>query len=104
MPSDPLSVVLAAAPPLTVLVLMTGLGMGGAKAGPVGWLVALLIALLRFGAGGDLLLYAHLRALVLTLDVVLIVWTALALYSLSAFRQEKDRRKSAMTASAVSAD
>lgn len=80
MPSDALSVLLAAAPPLTVLVLMTVLRMGGAKAGPVGWLVALLIALLRFGAGGDLLLYAHLRALVLTLDVVLIVWTALALY------------------------
>ena len=80
MPSDALSVLLAAAPPLTVLVMMTVLRMGGAKAGPVGWLVALLIALLRFGAGGDLLLYAHLRALVLTLDVVLIVWTALALY------------------------
>ncbi len=80
MPTDPLSVLLAAAPPLTVLVLMTGLRMGGARAGPVGWLVALLIAILRFGAGGELLLYAHLRALVLTLDVVLIVWTALALY------------------------
>ena len=80
MPVDPLSVALAAAPPLTVLVLMTGLRMGGAKAGPAGWLVALLIAVLRFGAGGELLLYAHLRALVLTIDVVLIVWAALALY------------------------
>lgn len=80
MPSDPLSVALAAAPPLTVLLLMTGLGMGGAKAGPAGWLVALLVALLRFGAGTELLFYAHLRALVWTLDVVLIVWTALALY------------------------
>ena len=80
MPSDPLSVALAAAPPLTVLLLMTGLRMGGAKAGPAGWLVAVLFAALRFGAGAELLLYAHLRALVLTLDVVLIVWTALALY------------------------
>ena len=80
MPVDPLNVALAAAPPLTVLVLMTGLRMGGAKAGPAGWLVALLIAVLRFGAGGELLLYAHLRALVLTIDVVLIVWAALALY------------------------
>ena len=80
MPSDPLSVALAAAPPLTVLLLMTGLRMGGAKAGPAGWLVALLIAVLRFGAGTELLLYAHLRALVLTIDVVLIVWAALALY------------------------
>ena len=80
MPTDPLNVALAAAPPLTVLVLMTGLRMGGAKAGPAGWLVALLIAVLRFGAGGELLLYAHLRALVLTIDVVLIVWAALALY------------------------
>ena len=80
MPTDPLNVALAAAPPLTVLVLMTGLRMGGAKAGPAGWLVALLIAVLRFGAGGELLLYAHLRALVLTIDVVFIVWAALALY------------------------
>ena len=80
MPTDPLSVLLAAAPPLTVLVLMTGLRMGGAKAGPAGWLVALLVAILRFGAGGELLLHAHLRAVILTLDVVLIVWTALALY------------------------
>lgn len=80
MPSDPLSALLAAAPPLTVLVLMTGLRMGGAKAGPAGWLAALLIAVLHFGAGGELLLYAHLRAVILTLDVVLIVWTALALY------------------------
>ena len=80
MPSDSLSVLLAAAPPLTVLLLMTGLRMGGARAGPIGWLVALLVAVLRYGAGGELLLYAHLRALLLTLDVVLIVWTALALY------------------------
>lgn len=80
MPSDPLSALLAAAPPLTVLVLMTVLRMGGAQAGPAGWLVALLIAVLRFGAGGELLLHAHLRAVILTLDVVLIVWTALALY------------------------
>ncbi len=80
MPLDPQSVLLAAAPPLTVLLLMTGLRMGGATAGPLGWLVALVIATLRFGAGGELLLHAHLRALLLTLDVVLIVWTALALY------------------------
>lgn len=80
MPSDSLSVLLAAAPPLTVLLLMTGLRMGGARAGPIGWLVALLVAVWRYGAGGELLLYAHLRALLLTLDVVLIVWTALALY------------------------
>ena len=80
MPSDPLNILLAALPPLVVLILMVGFRWGGSKAGPAGWLVALVIAVLRFGAGGEVLFYAHIRALVLTIDVVLIVWMALALY------------------------
>jgi lactate permease len=80
MPSDLLNVLLAVAPPLTVLILMVGFRWGGSKAGPVGWLVALVIAPLFFGAGLELLFYAHIRALILTIDVVFIVWTALLLY------------------------
>lgn len=83
MPSDPLSIFLALLPPLAVLILMVGFRWGGSRAGTVGWLVALVIAVMRFGAGGELLGYAHIRALVLTIDVVLIVWTALALYFLT---------------------
>jgi lactate permease len=73
-------VILAAAPPLTVLLLMVGLRWGGSKAGPAGWFVALVIAIVRFGAGAEVLGYAHVRSLVLTIDVVYIVWTALLLY------------------------
>ena len=75
-----LDVLLAAAPPLTVLILMVGFRWGGSKAGPVGWFVALLIAVLRFGAGLEVIGYAHVRSLILTIDVVYIVWTALLLY------------------------
>lgn len=80
MAITPLDVLLAAAPPLVVLVLMVGFRWGGSKAGAVGWIVALVIALLRFGADGDVLLYAHIRSLILTIDVVYIVWAALLLY------------------------
>ncbi len=80
MSADTLNVILATLPPLVVLILMVGFRWGGSKAGPAGWVVALVIAALRFGAGVDVMLWAHVRALVLTIDVVLIVWMALLLY------------------------
>jgi lactate permease len=80
MSTAPLDVLLAAAPPLAVLILMVGFRWGGSKAGPVGWLVALGLAIVYFGAGGELLAWAHVRSLVRTWDVVYIVWMALALY------------------------
>jgi lactate permease len=72
--------ILAAGPILVVLVLMVGLRWGGAKAGPAGWLAALLLAWLVFGAGGELLGYAQVRALFLALYVLYIIWAALLLY------------------------
>lgn len=80
MSITPLNVLLAAAPPLVVLILMVGFRWGGSKAGPAGWIVALALAILNFGAGAELLFYAHIRSLVLTADVVYIVWAALLLY------------------------
>ncbi len=80
MPTSLFDVLLAIAPPLTVLILMIGFRWGGSKAGPVGWLVALVIAVLRFGSGLEVLGYAHIRAFILTFDVVYIVWAALLLY------------------------
>jgi lactate permease len=71
---------LAFLPILVVLVLMLGLRWGGVKAGPVGWLVALLVASVRFGAGPELLLYAQLKGLLLTLFVLYIIWMALLFY------------------------
>ena len=71
---------LSATPPLLVLLLLVVRGWSGARAGLAGWILALLLAILHFGAGARLLAYAHLRALVLTFDVVYIIWSALLLY------------------------
>jgi len=71
---------LALLPILAVLVLMLRFRWGGAKAGVVGWLVALLVAALRFGAGWQVLAYAQLKGVLLTLFVLYITWAALLLY------------------------
>ncbi len=71
---------LAAAPILVVLLLMLGLRWGGSKAGPAGWLAALLVSVFFFGAGAELLAYAQVRALLLAVYVLYIIWAALLLY------------------------
>lgn len=71
---------LALLPILAVLVLMLRYRWGGAKAGAVGWVVALGVAALRFGAGWRVLGYAQLKGLLLTLFVVYIIWTALLFF------------------------
>jgi lactate permease len=71
---------LALTPILLILILMVGLRWGAARAGGVGYLVALLIALLAFGAGPELLAYAQMKALLLSVDVLLIIWAAFLLY------------------------
>ncbi len=71
---------LAFTPILVVLVLMLGFRWGGAKAGPVGWLVAILVAVIFFGAGGELLAYSQLKGVLLTLFVLYIIWMALFFY------------------------
>ena len=49
-PPLPLLVPLALMPILVILYLMIGRHWGGSKAGPAGWLTAVLISLLFFGA------------------------------------------------------
>jgi lactate permease len=71
---------LAFSPILAILILMLGFRWGGAKAGAVGWAVALLVAWLRFGAGWQVLGYAQLKGLLLTLFVLYIIWAALLFY------------------------
>lgn len=71
---------LALLPLLAVLYLMIGRNWGGSKAGPVGWLTAVVIALLFFGATPQILLIASGRALLLSLYVLYIIWMALLLY------------------------
>ena len=71
---------LAALPILAVLVLMLRFHWGGAKAGAIGWLVALTVATLRFGAGWQVLAHAQLKSVLLSCYVLYIIWAALVLY------------------------
>lgn len=72
--------ILALLPVLAVLILMLRFRWGGAQAGAVGWIVALVVAVVRFGAGARLLGYAQLKGLLLTLFVLYIIWGALLFY------------------------
>ncbi len=72
--------ILAFTPILLILILMVGFRWGAARSGAVGYLSALVIAILFFGAGPELLAFAHAKALLLTIDVLLIIWAAFLLY------------------------
>jgi lactate permease len=71
---------LAFIPIAVILFLMVGLRWGAARAGGAGYLSALFIAALFFGAGPRLLAFAHTRALLLTVDVLMIIWAAFLLF------------------------
>jgi lactate permease len=72
---------LALSPIAAVLILMVGFRWGGARAGAVGWLVALVASLFHFGADTTLLAYAQTRGILLTLFVLYIIWMALVLFN-----------------------
>ena len=76
-----LNTILAAAPILVVLYLMIQRHWGGSQAGLAGWLTAVLISLIIFGANLPLLLVASGKAVLLALFVLLIIWFALLLYN-----------------------
>ena len=74
------SLLLALSPILVVLVLMIGFRWGGDRAGPAAWGVALVVAILFFGADAQLLLTSQVKGLMLTLFVLYIIWMALVLF------------------------
>ena len=76
-----LNFVLALSPIIVVLVLMVGFRWGGARAGPVGWLIALIASTLFFGATPEVLAYSQVRGVLLTLYVLYIIWMALVLFN-----------------------
>jgi lactate permease len=82
VPLNFLTWVLAALPIVVVLILMVAFQWGGAKAGPAGWFAALLIGILVFRGGPELLAYAQLEGLMLALYVLYIIWMALVLFRL----------------------
>lgn len=75
-----LSFFLALIPILLILVLMLGLRWGAVQASLAGYLAALGIAVLYFGSGVMLIAYAHIKALLSSLDVLLIIWAAFLFY------------------------
>lgn len=74
------TVLLALTPILLVLVLMVGFKWKGSRAGVAGWIAALIVGALFFGAGVDVLLVAFGRSLLLSLFVLYLIWMALLLY------------------------
>lgn len=75
---------LAFLPVLVVMILMLVFGWGGSRAGAAGWFAALITAALFFGAGPRLLAYSQAKAVLLSLDVLYIIWTALLLFHVAA--------------------
>ncbi|MBN2047952.1 MAG: L-lactate permease [Anaerolineaceae bacterium] len=74
---------LAILPVITILILMMWRGWGGSKSGAAAWFITLLIAGLRFGAGFEILAFAQVKAVMLALDVLWIIWNALFLFHLT---------------------
>ena len=74
---------IAAIPILIILILMVGYRWGATRAGSAGYISAMVIAVLFFGANTQVLAYAHTRALLLSFDVLLIIWSAFLLYQVA---------------------
>jgi lactate permease len=72
--------VIASIPILIILVLMIGFRWGAARAGAAGYLAAVFVAVVFFGAGADVLAFAHTKALILSMDVLYIIWAAFLFY------------------------
>ena len=71
---------LAITPILIILILMVGLRWGASRAGAAGYLTALAVAVVFFGLNLETLAYAHAKALLLIINVLLIIWTAFLLF------------------------
>jgi lactate permease len=71
---------LALIPILLILALMLGLRWGAVRASIAGYLASIGLAIFYFGSGFELLAYAHLKALLSSLDVLMIIWAAFLFY------------------------
>jgi len=71
---------LAITPLVLLLLLMVRFRWSAARAGAAGWLLAMALAGLRFGAGFDVLAMAQVKALLLAVDVLMIIWAAYLLF------------------------
>ncbi|MCB2180036.1 L-lactate permease [bacterium] len=71
---------LALTPIILILALMAAFRWGASRSGGAGYILTLSISIIFFGANLKLLAYAHMKALLLSLDVLMIVWAAFLLY------------------------
>ncbi len=74
---------LALSPVVVILLLMLVAKWGGSKAGAAAFLYSILIAIIFFGLNLPTFLYSQLRGLFLSLDVLLIIWSALLIYNVA---------------------
>ena len=72
---------LAFSPIAVVLVLMIFFNWSGSRAGAAAWLTALVVGVAFFGAHPELLAYSQMKGVLLSLNVLYIIWTALLLYN-----------------------
>ena len=62
---------------------VTGMNLErGSRAGAAGWFVALITAALIFGAHPKLIAYSQMKGVLLSLNVLYIIWTALLLFNI----------------------
>ncbi|KAF0110865.1 MAG: L-lactate permease [Chloroflexi bacterium] len=74
--------ILALLPILIVLTLMLVFRSGSHQAGLAGWLAGLIVAFLAFGLNWQALWVSQVKSLMITLNVLMILWPALFLYHL----------------------
>jgi len=72
--------ILSLAPIAIIIFSMLVLRWGAARAGIVGYISAMFIAYLFFGAGFEIFYFSHTKAIFLSIDVIMIVWAAFFLY------------------------
>ncbi|NLV51770.1 MAG: L-lactate permease, partial [Bacteroidales bacterium] len=75
--------ILSFLPILTVIVLMLLFKWGALRAGAMSWLVAAAVSLIAFGGSWRILAWSQVKALVLAMNLLIIVWSALLLFSLA---------------------
>jgi lactate permease len=71
----------AFSPIAVVLVLMIFFNWSGSRAGAAAWLTALVVGLALFGAHAELLAFSQMKGVLLSLNVLYIIWAALLLYN-----------------------
>ncbi len=70
----------AFSPIAVVLILMIGFNWGGGKAGAAGWFTAVAASVIFFGANPKLLAFSQMKGILLSINVLYIIWMALLLY------------------------